>query len=345
MHRLTHVAHAAHSQAERDGVALQHDSFAAERAVYTTFAPVVVWDLDTDDGGARVTPASLPPSTDLCCYHDGEPFDTVPVYAPISVRRAPLLIRIGGPPYCSFACAKRALMERHGADAFQLIEALHHVARHAYGAGALCGAAIDPHADDLDALRRAMSARFVFRIVPAPPRAALKKYNARGMTIDEFRARSRLDPHLVMNVLAPPCVAYGRQCLETVDVRKRKAAAAEPAAEPPPCPAHAAFDMGPSVRRAVTVQRRPATSLFGVAAAPPMPALYELNGAAGAAALGYRSSAAAQRAMGLIAAAPHGGMPPPPPPSARQMARVSSSSSVRRRSTVGVAAAATAVKG
>ena len=290
MHRLTHVPFIANSASEREAIALQWRCYAPLVAEYTSYTPIVR------------NSNSDPPKRTHYCYYDGEPFDGEPVYLPYDVKRMPYVVYVGGPAFCSYACAKRQLMERQSARATALLlEALAHVSRH-YKPEPV------PYDDAAGALVR--SQRWA-PIVPAPSKCMLTKYGG-SMTIEQFRAAEAT----ITNVRLPPCVAVGQQCVETVDVGRRKTRySTESCAS-----TRARLADGPALDAAAApvVQRRRAPGTDSMAPPPTASSLKELNAAAGVAALGYGGARDVRRMMG-IARPTASAMPPPPPASVDQL--------------------------
>lgn len=327
-HRLSGVAGmVAQTPSERENVALQYANVDRRRAAYTAFTPIATLPTVKPFNEPHLVLADHTDATDvvgvparwtrhnadnLCCFLDGEPFDGVPIYAPVRVRRAPYAIYVGGPPYCSWACAERDIISRYDVHhRHQLIEALRLIRRRYFGERS-------PY-------------------TPAPPRQALKKYNPRGMTIEQFRAASSLpvtsdvrrvpavpyDEHAEQRKRKaqpppPPVVRHASECIETVDhaankrVRLQDAATTKPQHQQPPLPSNVITPR--ANRRTAASAAAPSSSSSSATLPPPPPvtaavSLHQLSGAAGASALGYTTAYKTQqlrRIMGIKAA------PPPP---------------------------------
>lgn len=123
-----------------------------------------------------------PRRTDVCCWHDGEPFDTVPICIPKCIDPRTKRYAVYG-CFCSLNCALKYMQDRDRFNTMNSSMHLLHVARTVFGLH------IPLHQ----------------RVVQAPDFFYLKKFGGH-MTIDEFRNRSQVATSVI--TLVPPFISF-----------------------------------------------------------------------------------------------------------------------------------------
>tara|TARA_B110000090_G_scaffold206165_1_gene255124 strand:+ start:2175 stop:3152 length:978 start_codon:yes stop_codon:yes gene_type:complete len=124
-----------------------------------------------------------PQTTDVFCWHDGEPFDTVPICIPHCIDSRTKRYAVYG-CFCSLNCALKYMHERDPFDSGNSGMHLRHLARTVFGVQIDIGD----------------------RLTQAPDAFFLKKFGGH-LDIDEFRTKSTTSTSLT--TLVPPFINFG----------------------------------------------------------------------------------------------------------------------------------------